>query len=123
MFVLMSHRITLSQQEDAHESFGIDAFEVINNPIWSNIPADEPMIEPYLDTIKQTILNNAKQNDLLFVQGDFGATVAMVSFAKQHGLIPVYATTDRVARDIIEGDKIITVREFKHVRFREYEGI
>jgi hypothetical protein len=47
----------------------------------------------------------------------------MVSFAKQHGLIPVYATTDRVARDIIEGDKIITVREFKHVRFREYEGI
>jgi len=121
MFVLMSHRITLSQQEDARESFDIDNFEIITDSIWSNIPSDVQTIEPYLDIIKQNILKNSKMGDVLFVQGDFGATVAMVSFAKKHNLIPVYATTERISRDIVEGEKIITVREFQHVRFRKYE--
>ena len=54
------------------------------------------------------------------VQGDFGAIVEMVHFAFKVGLIPVYSTTKRVAKDIIDGDTITTLRIFEHVRFRKY---
>ncbi len=123
MFVLMSHRITLAQQDDARMNFDVSQFDIISEPVWSNIPADVPSIESYLDIIKKHILKRSVQGDILFVQGDFGATVAMVGFARQFGLIPVYATTERICRDIIEGDKITSIREFQHVRFRVYEGV
>lgn len=122
MFVLMSHDITSLQKEDAYRSYGVENFQNIYDPIWGNIPPEVAIIEPYLDSIKERILKLSAPSDILLVQGDFGATVAMVSFARAYGLIAVYATTSRVAKDIVDGEKIVTIREFQHVRFREYEG-
>jgi len=70
---------------------------------------------------KMTEEDNAKKGDLLLVQGDFGATVCMISFAKKLGIVPIYATTCRKVEERVEGDRIITLRHFEHVRFRRYE--
>jgi len=47
--------------------------------------------------------------------------VQKVDAIKNFGIVPIYATTERVARKHVEDEKIITVRKFTHVRFREYE--
>jgi hypothetical protein len=46
----------------------------------------------------------------------------MVQFAKENGLIPVYATSKRYVKEVVDGEYITTIREFKHIRFREFEG-
>jgi hypothetical protein len=120
MFILMSHEMTQLQQQNAKELLDIETFMDISDPIWSTIPSECNTIESYLQIFKDNLHRNSSAGDYLFVQGDFGATYLMVSFAKSIGVLPVYATTKRVSRDIVEGDKIITIREFKHVQFREY---
>ncbi len=121
MFVLMSHQMTQTQYNDARSSYDVEQFVELDNKDWSNIPADTDSISLYLETLKHNILQDAQLNDLLLVQGDFGATVAMVHFAHEQGIVPVYATTQRIARDIVNGDRVTTIRTFEHVRFRIYE--
>lgn len=121
MFILLSHELTAAQYEDARRSLNVSSFVVIEDKIWSQIPADEEDISPYLETIKHNILQQAKADDIILVQGDFGATLELVNFAFKQKLIPVYATTQRRTSEVVQGDKIITTRTFEHVRFRRYK--
>ncbi len=58
---------------------------------------------------------------LLFSPGDFGATYAMVEYAKSLGLIAIYATTLRESKEILNKDGSITKQNiFKHCIFRKY---
>ncbi len=121
MFILMSHTITSAQKSDAIERFNVSEFIVIPSEQWGQIPADADSVCNYTSALKIFLNKHANKGDILLVQGDFGATINMVHFAFQQEIIPVYATTKRSAKEIIEGDKITTVREFRHVRFRIYE--
>ncbi len=120
MFILVSHQMTKLQYNDAKENLGIDRFIKLSTDVWSQIPADAETIGFYLEDLKYDIKKQYQKNDLLLVQGDFGATVEMVHFAFKQGLIPVYATTKRIAKDIIDGDTVTTIRTFEHIRFRKY---
>ena len=120
MFILMSHEMTEVQYEDARNNYHIERFVKLPIDIWSQIPPESENISIYLEDLKNEILSQYAKNDCLMVQGDFGATVEMVHFAFKVGLIPVYSTTKRVAKDIIDGDTITTLRIFAHVRFRKY---
>ncbi|BDY11974.1 hypothetical protein HCR_02860 [Hydrogenimonas cancrithermarum] len=73
--------------------------------------------------LRTRILEEGMPGDILFVQGDFGATCAMARWASSRGLVPVYATTKRRAIEKVEGDRVTTTRVFEHVRFRVYETI
>ncbi|MDF1881139.1 hypothetical protein JHD50_07460 [Sulfurimonas sp. MAG313] len=121
MFVLISHAMTSSQCDDATFSLNVTNFKLLDTKRWSKIPADIQDISQYLEEIKHNILTQAKENDLLLVQGDFGATLMMVNFAHQHNLIPVYATTQRITQEKIQGDKVVTTRIFEHIMFRKYQ--
>ena len=44
----------------------------------------------------------------------------MVTFSKNLGLIPIYATTKREVVEEKQGDKIVKKSIFKHIRFRKY---
>ncbi len=117
----MSHALTPLQIEDAKQNWDVDDIKKIPCPQWGRIPPD---IESVCDAIlpaKRFLRKESKPGDLLLVQGDFGATVNMIGFARLLGLIPVYATTKRMIQERIEGDQIVTTRRFEHVRFREYE--
>ena len=123
MFLLFSHQITDSQKEDAKSS--LDITEFIELPIqlqelWSNIPSNLRSLDDYFKPLKKYLLNNASQNDVILIQGDFGGTYIMVEFCKENHLIPVYATTKREVKEVMQDNKVIKTSTFEHVIFREY---
>ena len=121
MFVLMSHDLTPAQKEDARMRWGVEEFVTVPAARWSQIQADAESVCPHVEDAKRFLDGKAGEGDILLVQGDFGATVNMVAYARSRGLVPVYATTKRETRERVEGDSVVTVRVFTHVRFRVYE--
>ena len=120
MYILMSHEMTEHQYRDAKATLDIEKFDIVPSGIWSQIPSEFENIDDSLVEFKKYILQGNNKEDYLLVQGDYGATFNMVQFSKEIGMIPIYATSKRKAYEVVEGDKVITVREFEHVRFRRY---
>lgn len=123
LFVLLNHPILPEQKRELVDKWGVDAFINLSDEQWKNIPADVDSILPWIEGYMSAMKNEATQGDLLLVQGDFGATYALVRFARTMGMVPLYATTQRQSRETVENGQIKTERIFVHVRFREYEEI
>ena len=123
MFLLFSHTITEAQEQDATGVFGVEEFVRLPaelQKLWSNVPADLDNVVDYLQPVRDFLIDNMEEDDVVLVQGDFGATCAMASFVKSLGGVAVYATTKR---DVIEKEidgKIVKTSVFEHVRFRIY---
>ncbi len=123
MFLLFSHTLTPLQIKDAKESLKIEKFIYLPRElqkIWSSISPDVEDIRDLLEPIKVFLKQNSKKNDFVLIQGDFGATFYMVSFAKEIDLISVYSTNKRVAKEIKKGNKLIKISEFEHTIYRKY---
>ena len=123
-FVLISHRLTEDQHRDKINRFG-EVEMVTADPallgIWSAIPPDLERLEDYLYPIRVWLETESRPGDILFVQGEHGATVYGVQLAFALGLVPVYATSRRVvAERVLEDGSVETLREFRHVLFRAY---
>ena len=121
LFILMNHALTPEQEEDARKNLNIAKFVNIADPNRGDIDPSEKSIIKTVEIYKDILKSQAKESDVLLVQGDFGATYNIVNFAKKMGLNTVYATTKRIVSEYIEDGKVVTKREFKHARFREYE--
>jgi hypothetical protein len=124
MILLFNHTLTNAQKEDAKSSLDVKEFITLPKEllyIWSNIPTETESLFVLLTPIREFISKEARKGDYILIQGDFGATYAMVEFTKSLGLIPVYATTKREVIETKEGEKVIKKSIFKHERFREYE--
>jgi len=123
MILLFSHKLTEEQIADSKASFGVKEFVVLDTDlqtIWSNIPADLEDLNDYLQPIRDFLTANIQKDDVVLVQGDFGATCAIASFVKSLGGVAVYATTKR---DVLEREidgKIVKTSVFEHVRFRKF---
>ena len=90
--------------------------------LWMQIPPTRPSLREYLKPIRRWINENAGHSDYVLIQGDTGAVYLMVSYAFSLGLIPVYATTERVVVEKRMPDNVVkTERLFKHKTFRRYE--
>ena len=123
MILLFSHQPTTQQKIDAKNTFGVEVFVSLCDDlqnIWSNVPADLEEIEEYLQPIRDYLIEQIELDDVVLVQGDFGATCAVASFVKSLGGVAVYATTKR---DVVEKEidgKIVKTSVFEHVRFRKF---
>ncbi|MDH7553659.1 MAG: CRISPR-associated protein Csx20 [Spirochaetota bacterium] len=127
MCVLMNHRMTESQNNDAVNALKVEKFifppENLQK-IWEQIPADNEDILDIVEPVLQWLWDNSNEGDYIFVQGDFGATLLVVSWAFKHDRIPVYSTTQRKYESTInEKGEVVNVHTFKHVRFRRYRMI
>ena len=124
MLVLFNHSLTELQKHEAENVLGVEKFvypPAAVSALWRNIPADREGVYPILEPAFHWIDREGSQGDLLLVQGDFGATCAMVNYALHAGLVPVYSTTVRRACERKRKDGTVEVmHEFRHVRFREY---
>ncbi len=124
MILLFSHKLTDTQKQDAKKSYRVDEFLSMPEDIqklWSNIPADSRDITEYLLPIEEFVEDLSSRGDVVLIQGDFGATHAMVNFCKSLGLVPLYATTKRdVVEKSIDG-KVVKTSVFEHILFREYK--
>ena len=124
LFVIFNHRVTKLQEEDAVRSLGVQ--RIIELPphlkeIWSDIPPDLPAISEFVEPVMEWLASNAKANDFVLVQGDFGACFLMVNFALQKSLIPVYSTTGRDATEEYgEDGSVLLTHRFEHRMFRRY---
>ena len=123
LFTLINHTLTSEQEEDARNNLNVDKFINIADASWSDIDPSDKSVIKFVETYKNKLKKQAKAGDVLLVQGDFGATYNMIRFAKNMGLIAVYATTNRIVSEQVENGKVVIKREFKHARFREYEEL
>ena len=125
IFLLFSHQLTTVQQDELKNDFKVD--KIVYLPLelqnmWSNIPPEIPSIKNHIQDIFVWLKENSNLDDLVLVQGEFGAVFITVDFCKKTGLIPIYATTKRVVTEKVLPDKTIqTKRNFDHIRFREFE--
>jgi len=123
MILLFSHELRDEQKQDAKEDWGVEEFVSLANELqtlWSNIPAELEDIEVYLEPIRNFLSQSINSDDIVLVQGDFGATYSMVGLVKSLGATALYATTKR---DVIETErdgKVVKTSVFKHIRFRKY---
>lgn len=124
MFLLLSHALTEEQIHEAKERFGVVAFYPLPDSLqslWSDIPAEGEWQPSWLESIKEWLLQEGKPGDLVVVQGEFGATVYMVNWLRQHGFRPVYATSRRhVEEKRLDDGTVVASRIFRHVQFRDY---
>jgi hypothetical protein len=121
MYLFFSHKLTDAQIEDA-KKLGVDEFVYLPDDLqekFSNVPPELENIKEYARDFEK-FLENAKKGDYVLIQGDFGLTCHMVQYAKKKKLVPVYATTKRVSKDLKKDGKIIKMSEFKHIKFRKY---
>ena len=123
LFTLINHTLTSEQEEDARKNLNVDKIINIADAMWSDIDPSEKSIIKFVEVYKDKLKKQAKAGDVLLVQGDFGSTYNMIRFAKNMGLIAVYATTNRIVSEQVENGKVVIKREFKHARFREYEEL
>ena len=124
MILLFSHTLSQTQKEDAQKCWGVEEFISLPKELqtlWSNIPPQLEEIDKYLEPIRVFLTQNIAKDDIVLIQGDFGATYNIVSFSKSLGAVAVYATTKRnVVEKEIDG-KSIKTSVFEHIRFREYK--
>ena len=104
MFLLFSHSLTPSQIEDAKSNLGIEKFVYLPEDLqllWSDIPSDLESLKEYLSLFRNFLVENSDFEDVVLIQGDFGAVYQMINFSKDLGLKAVYATTKRVIEEEI----------------------
>lgn len=126
MLLIFSHELTEPQKLQAKDKLGVTRFVPLSPALlkkWSNIPPDLDELDEYLADILKWIDDNARSGDYVLVQGDYGATMMVVSHCMKRNLIPVYATTNRKVIEEKQGDKVVSVRQFEHVDFRRYKFI
>jgi hypothetical protein len=125
MLLLFSHALTGDQEEDANNCLNIREFVPLSNDLqnlWTHRPPTKSSLRDSLGVFRRWLKENANQGDFVLIQGDFGAVYLMVNFAFSLGLIPVYATTERmVVEKRMQDNTVKSERIFKHRMFRRYE--
>ncbi|ERP30780.1 CRISPR-associated protein Csx20 [Chitinivibrio alkaliphilus] len=124
--LFFSHTLQDTQKKELKDTYGVTAFTALPEDLqhlWSNVPAQLPSVANYASPLIDYLSDNSRDTDIVFVQGDFGLTYYVVSWCIQNGRVPVYASTQRRAEEVVQKDGTVELRHmFRHVRFREYEG-
>jgi len=125
LFLIFNHVLTEDQEKEAKDVLKIT--QIIPLPqhlqeLWGNIPPDEDLSSNLFSPITSFLLENKGEGEnYCLIQGDFGATVYLVTWCFKHGFIPIYATTKRVAQEVVKPDgSVELIKVFKHERFRRY---
>jgi hypothetical protein len=124
LFLIFNHEFTDDQIVDARASLGVGSILKLPDELqelWGNIPPDLNPIQHYLEPLIAWLKSQADTGDHVLIQGDFGACFIMVKWASEHGLIPIYSTTERVAQEsTLDDGSILNTHVFKHSIFRRY---
>ena len=123
MFLLFSHKLTEDQIKDAKDNLGVKEFVYLPDDLqkkFSNVPPELDDIKKYSEVFIDFLKNNAKKEDFVLIQGDFGIVFNVVEFCKENNLKAVYSTTKRIVKEKIIDGKVVKISEFKHIKFRRY---
>lgn len=124
MVCLMNHRLLEEQMENARAELGVREFVAPPGEIsglWSRVNPHADLEELGTKRIISWIEHVSGSGDFVLVQGDYALTFAVADWCLSNGRRPVHATTERNAVEKREGGVTVVKREFRHVKFREYE--
>lgn len=122
-FCLLNHELTQNQVKELKEEFNVSQIIYPSkelSQLWSQIPPSNRTDKTIINKII-SFLEFAKKDDVLIVQGDFASTFMIVDFALKNKLIPICATTKRIAKESRQGEVVKREYIFEHVCFRKYE--
>lgn len=125
MFLMFNHSLSKDQDTDAQNIWGTQ-LQFIGLPtqlkaLWAQIPGDKKELFDTLAPFRTWLEKESCPNDIVLIQGDFGATWLMVQYALNNNLVPVYSVTVRQAREETTPDGTVkTTHFFKHRMFRIY---
>lgn len=122
-FCLLNHELTQNQVKELKEEFNVSQIIYPSkelSQLWSQIPPSNRTDKTIINKII-SFLEFAKKDDVLIVQGDFASTFMIVDFALKNELIPICATTKRIAKESRQGEVVKREYIFEHVCFRKYE--
>ena len=74
-----------------------------------------------VESVVSWLNGESAPGDLFIIQGEFGSTFTLVDFALKNGLVPLYATTRRVAKESRSGETVRREYVFEHVCFKKYQ--
>lgn len=120
LILLFSHQLTPQQLKDAKETLQCNKIIYLTDELlykWQNITP-----ETDIQIFKDFLVENAKVEDYVLIQGEWGTTYNMVNFAKEKNMIPIYSST---ARKVIEeksgsDNRVIKTSIFEHRGFYRY---
>lgn len=121
-FCLLNHQFTQRQVEELAAVYHSEEVIVPDGELsamWAQINPEHDA-QPLVDRVVLW-LEPAREGDLLVIQGEFGVTFKLVDYALKRGLVPMYATTRRVAKEVRDGERVHREYLFEHVRFKKYE--
>lgn len=122
-FCLLNHALTQKQIAELKTQFHSENIVYPPEELaqkWAQISPEESNGEVVF-AVAKWLENNAVSGDLFVVQGEFGATFAVVDYALKNALVPLYATTKRIAKEKRDGETVHREYIFEHVRFKKYE--
>jgi len=121
-YILLNHTLTTNQTQELKEKFGVS--DIILPPqeisdLWQQIPTDAEINKKLLNPILNWLLTT-KHGDILVIQGEFGASFAIIDWALSRGLTVLHSVTERMATESRSGEVVQRSYVFEHVRFREF---
>lgn len=121
-FCLLNHTLTQKQLAELSEKF--NSTQVIYPEkslaeLWAQIPPEKSNDE-VVKVVASWLKENSVPDDLFIIQGEFGSTFTLVDFALKNGLVPLYATTRRIAKESRNGETVHREYIFEHVCFKKY---
>jgi hypothetical protein len=127
LFLLISHDLTADQMSEAKKELGCDRFITLPAGLqkqWSSVDPCLEKVDALAVIFKQWLESSSRSGDYCHIQGDFGITCALVSWAWRSGRIPVYATTERIyEKEPLVNGMVRNTHLFRHVRYRRYPEI
>ncbi|MDY5681985.1 MAG: CRISPR-associated protein Csx20 [Treponema sp.] len=122
-FCLLNHELTQKQIAELNERFGSQEIfypkEELSK-LWSQILPEESN-DKIIKEVVFWLEKNASLKDIFVIQGEFGSTFTLVDFALKKGLVPLYATTRRIAKETRTGETVHREYVFEHVCFKKYD--
>lgn len=123
-FILLNHHLTENQKDELKHSFGVDEIKKVPSPIqnvWKAIKPEVQFSSSELSGVINWLNENAVRNDIVIVQGEFGASFYVVDYCFQRGLLPLYAASKRQYEEQSLSDgSVRRLHIFRHVRFKSY---
>lgn len=122
-FCLLNHALTQKQLAELSEKFNSTNVVYPDENIakqWAQILPEKSNDEVIL-AVTKWLQCNATPGDLFIIQGEFGSTFTLVDFALRNSLVPLYATTRRIAKESREGETVHREYIFEHVCFKKYQ--
>ena len=123
VFVLTNHTTTEEQVADLKENWLIQ--EVCELPselkkMWGTVPPEVEYVNDYIQPVLDWLQSECRTGDVVWVQGEWGATVTVLNWCKQNSIQAIYSTTGRMATETKTDSGVMLTHIFKHVRFRKY---